>query len=91
MLYLTVNQVHSRIVVLYGLLQCLGHMGPGATIGLISVESCLTAVRGMGYGISASFGKAGAASGTQVFTLIQEAAGKAVTFSVAGVSESLVW
>jgi MFS family permease len=71
-------------VVLYGLLQCLGHMGPGATIGLISVESYPTAVRGMGYGISAGFGKAGAAIGTQVFTLIQTAAGKAATFYVAG-------
>ncbi|KAE9376913.1 MFS general substrate transporter [Stipitochalara longipes BDJ] len=59
-------------VVLYGLLQCLGHMGPGATIGLMSVESYPTAVRGMGYGISAAF------------TPIQAAAGKAATFFVAG-------
>jgi len=71
-------------VVLYGLLQCMGHMGPGATIGLISAESYPTAVRGMGYGISAGFGKAGAAVGTQVFTPIQAAAGKASTFFVAG-------
>jgi MFS family permease len=71
-------------VVLYGLLQCLGHMGPGATIGLMSVESYPTAVRGMGYGISAGFGKAGAAIGTQVFTPIQAAVGKASTFYVAG-------
>lgn len=59
-------------------------MGPGATIGLISVESYPTAVRGMGYGISAAFGKAGAAIGTQVFTPIQAAAGKQATFYVAG-------
>jgi nitrate/nitrite transporter NarK len=59
-------------------------MGPGATIGLMSVESYPTAVRGMGYGISAGFGKAGAAIGTQVFTPIQAAAGKASTFYVAG-------
>lgn len=59
-------------------------MGPGATIGLISVESYPTAVRGMGYGISAGFGKAGAAIGTQAFTPIQAAAGKASTFFVAG-------
>lgn len=71
-------------IVLYGLMQCLGHMGPGAAIGLISVESYSTAVRGMGYGISARVGKAGAAIGTQVFTPIQAAAGKAVTFYVAG-------
>ncbi|TVY40804.1 Glycerophosphoinositol transporter [Lachnellula occidentalis] len=71
-------------VVLYGLLQACGHMGPGATIGLISVESFPTAVRGMGYGVSAGFGKAGAAIGTQVFTPIQAAAGKSATFYVAG-------
>ncbi|CZR61985.1 probable GIT1 Glycerophosphoinositol transporter also able to mediate low-affinity phosphate transport [Phialocephala subalpina] len=71
-------------VVLYGLFQCLGHMGPGATIGLMSVESYPTAVRAMGYGISAGFGKAGAAIGTQAFTPIEAAAGKAATFYVAG-------
>jgi len=43
-----------------------------------------TAVRGMGYGISAGFGKAGVAIGTQAFTPIQEAAGKAAIFYVAG-------
>lgn len=71
-------------VVLYGLFACMGHMGPGATIGLMSVESFPTAVRGMGYGISAGFGKAGAAIGTQAFTPLQEAAGKAATFYLAG-------
>ncbi|RDW94569.1 putative glycerophosphoinositol transporter GIT1 [Coleophoma crateriformis] len=80
---LTKNSI-AAFVVLYGLLQALGHMGPGATIGLMSVESYPTAVRGMGYGISAGFGKAGAAIGTQVFTPIQAAAGKASTFYVAG-------
>ncbi|KAI4592615.1 Plasma membrane permease, mediates uptake of glycerophosphoinositol and glycerophosphocholine [Pestalotiopsis sp. 9143b] len=71
-------------VVLYGLLQALGHLGPGATIGLISCESFPTAARGMGYGIAAGFGKAGAAVGTQVFTPIRAAAGPASTFYVAG-------
>ncbi|KAH8646103.1 major facilitator superfamily domain-containing protein [Xylariales sp. PMI_506] len=71
-------------VVLYGLLQALGHMGPGATIGLISCEAFPTPVRGMGYGIAAAFGKAGAAVGTQVFTPIREAAGPSSTFYVAG-------
>ncbi|KAB8289687.1 hypothetical protein EYC80_010599 [Monilinia laxa] len=71
-------------VVLYGLFACLGHMGPGATIGLISAESFPTAVRGLGYGVSAGFGKAGAAVGTQVFLPIQAAAGKKSTFFVAG-------
>lgn len=74
----------AAFVVLYGLFACLGHMGPGATIGLISAESFPTAVRGMGYGIAAGFGKAGAAVGTQAFTPIQAAAGKAATFYLAG-------
>ncbi|KAK4543998.1 hypothetical protein LTR36_004772 [Oleoguttula mirabilis] len=71
-------------VVLYGLLQAFGHMGPGATIGLISCEAFPTAARGMGYGIAAAFGKAGAAIGTQVFTPIRAAAGPSSTFYVAG-------
>ncbi|KZF20606.1 MFS general substrate transporter [Xylona heveae TC161] len=71
-------------IVLYGLMQCMGHLGPGATIGLMSVESYPTAVRGMGYGISAAFGKAGAAVGTQVFLPIEDSAGQAATFFVAG-------
>jgi len=71
-------------VVLYGLLQAFGHMGPGATIGLISCESYPTAARGMGYGVAAGFGKAGAAVGTQVFTPLRESAGPASTFYLAG-------
>ncbi|KAI5267401.1 MFS general substrate transporter [Aureobasidium subglaciale] len=71
-------------VVLYGLLQSFGHMGPGATIGLMSVELFPTQVRGMSYGISAAFGKAGAAVGTQVFTPIRAAAGPASTFYLLG-------
>jgi MFS family permease len=70
--------------VLYGLLQAFGHMGPGATIGLISCESFPTAARGMGYGIAAGFGKAGAAVGTQVFTPLRESAGPSSTFYLAG-------
>lgn len=59
-------------------------MGPGATIGLMSVESFPMAIRGVACGISTGFGKAGAAVGTQVFTPIQEVAGKDATFYVAG-------
>jgi hypothetical protein len=54
--------------------------GPGATIGLISAESYRTALRGMGYSISAGFGKASAAIGAQVFTPREDVAGKASTF-----------
>lgn len=50
----------------------------------MSVESFPTAVRGMGYGIAAGFGKAGAAIGTQSFAPLENAAGKASTFCLAG-------
>lgn len=80
---LTTHHLPS-FVVLYGLLQAFGHMGPGATIGLISVEAFPTAARGMGYGVAAGFGKAGAAVGTQVFTPLREGAGPASTFFLAG-------
>lgn len=52
-------------VVLYGLLQATGHMGPGATIGLISAESFPTALGVWGMEFRWGFGKAGAAMGTQ--------------------------
>ncbi|KAI4758378.1 MFS general substrate transporter [Aureobasidium sp. EXF-3400] len=74
----------AAFVVLYGLMQSFGHMGPGATIGLMSVELFPTAVRGVSYGVSAAFGKAGAAVGTQVFTPIRDAAGPASTFYLLG-------
>lgn len=80
---LTENSI-AAFVVLYGLMQSFGHMGPGATIGLMSVELYPTAIRGMAYGCSAGFGKAGAAIGTQVFTPIRAAAGPSSTFYVAG-------
>jgi MFS family permease len=78
------NTSIAAFVVLYGLLQSFGHMGPGATIGLMSVELYPTAVRGMSYGVSAAFGKAGAAVGTQIFTPIRDAAGPASTFYLLG-------
>ncbi|KAF7852411.1 hypothetical protein EAF04_010998 [Stromatinia cepivora] len=81
---LTTSTNLPAFIVLYGLFASLGHMGPGATIGLISAESFPTAIRGLGYGVSAGFGKAGAAVGTQVFSPIQEVAGKRSTFFVAG-------
>jgi hypothetical protein len=81
---LTTSANIAAFVVLYGLMQSFGHMGPGATIGLMSVELYPTAVRGMSYGVSAAFGKAGAAVGTQVFTPIRDAAGPASTFYLLG-------
>lgn len=80
---LTTNSI-AAFVVLYGLLQSFGHMGPGAVSGLMSVELFPTAIRASSYGISAAFGKAGAAIGTEVFTPIRAAAGPSSTFYVAG-------
>lgn len=57
----------AGFVVLYGLMQALGHGGPGGTIGLISTEAYPTAARGMGYAVSIAFGRAGAAVGTEAF------------------------
>lgn len=74
----------AAFVVLYGLLQAFGHMGPGATIGLISSESFPTAMRGMGYSISNAFGRTGAAIGTECFTPLEQAAGQSSTFYLAG-------
>lgn len=84
----------AAFVVLYGLLQALGHMGPGATIGLISAEAFPTGVRGVGYGIAAGFGKAGSAVGTEVFTPLRAAAGPESTFYLAagvGILTSVIY
>ncbi|KAJ6130940.1 hypothetical protein N7523_001400 [Penicillium sp. IBT 18751x] len=74
----------AAFVVLYGLLQAFGHMGPGAKLGLISSEVFPTAMRGVGYGIATAFGRTGAAVGTECFTHLQDKAGKSSTFYLAG-------
>lgn len=83
-LYTELSEHIAAFVVLYGLLQAFGHMGPGATIGLISSESFPTAMRSMGYGIAEAFGRTGAAVGTQCFTPLQDRAGDNATFYLAG-------
>lgn len=82
--YSKLSQNIAAFVVLYGLLQAFGHMGPGATIGLISTESFPTAMRSMGYGVATAFGRTGAAVGTQCFTPLQDRAGNSSTFYLAG-------
>lgn len=82
--YSKLSQHIAAFVVLYGLLQACGHMGPGATIGLISSESYPTAMRSMGYAIAEAFGRTGAAVGTQCFTPLQDRAGDSATFFLAG-------
>lgn len=83
--YAEITKVMPAFVVMYGLMQSLGHMGPGATLGLVSTESYPTAIRGVCYAISAAFGKAGAAVGTEVFTPIEENLGQRWTFFFAAI------
>lgn len=80
-----ITKVIPAFVVMYGLMQSLGHMGPGATLGLVSTESYPTAIRGVCYAISAALGKAGAAVGTEVFTPIKENLGQRWTFFFAAI------
>ncbi|KAJ5365780.1 Major facilitator superfamily domain general substrate transporter [Penicillium concentricum] len=82
--YSKLSQNIPAFVVLYGLLQAFGHMGPGATIGLISSESFPTAMRSMGYSVATAFGRTGAAVGTQCFAPLQDRAGNSSTFYLAG-------
>jgi MFS family permease len=91
--YEKVTKIVPLFVVLYGLMQSSGNLGPGDMLGLISSEAYATAVRGTCYGISAALGKTGGAVGTEVFTRIQENLGKRWTFiisAIAGLSGILV-
>ncbi|KAI0200262.1 putative glycerophosphoinositol permease [Astrocystis sublimbata] len=91
--YDKVTKIVPLFVVLYGLMQSSGNLGPGDMLGLISSEAYATAVRGTCYGISAALGKAGGAVGTEVFTRIQDDLGKRWTFiisAIAGLSGILV-
>ncbi|KAJ3987519.1 MFS Git1p-like glycerophosphoinositol permease [Lentinula detonsa] len=83
--YDKITKIVPLFVVFYGLMQSSGNMGPGDMMGLVSVESYPTAVRGTCYGISAALGKVGAAVGTQAFTPIETNLGKKWTFIVAAI------
>jgi len=82
---LTTKRLLPLFIVLYGCMQSSGNMGPGDMLGLLSSESYATAVRGTCYGISAAFGKTGAAVGTEAFTPIQNHLGKRWTFIIAAI------
>jgi len=89
---LTIGLAYDRItkiiplfVVVYGLMQSFGNLGPGDMLGLVSAESYATPIRGTCYGLSAAVGKAGAAIGTQAFTPIQNHLGKRWTFIIAAI------
>jgi MFS family permease len=67
--------VFPLFVVLYGIFNALGEMGPGVATFLCAAESFPTPLRGHFLGFAAAVGKAGAAIGTQVFTPIQDSIG----------------
>ena len=66
-----IQTVFPLFVVLYGVFNALGEMGPGVATFLCAAESFPTPLRGHFLGFAAAVGKAGAAIGTQVFTPIQ--------------------
>ncbi|KKK14493.1 glycerophosphoinositol/ glycerophosphocholine transporter [Aspergillus ochraceoroseus] len=82
--YARLSRHIAAFVVLYGLLQAFGHMGPGATIGLVSSEAFPTAMRGMAYSVATAFGRTGAAVGTECFTPLRDTAGASATFYLLG-------
>lgn len=88
-LYETLSTNIAAFVVLYGLMQAFGHLGPGATIGLISSESFPTGMRATGYSVATAFGRTGAAVGTQCFTPFEDSYGKDSTFFLAGAAAIL--
>lgn len=67
-----IQTVFPLFVVLYGIFNALGEMGPGVATFLCAAESFPTPLRGHYMGFAAAVGKAGAAIGTQVFTPIQD-------------------
>ncbi|KIX09544.1 uncharacterized protein Z518_00624 [Rhinocladiella mackenziei CBS 650.93] len=66
-----IQSVFPLFVVLYGIFNSFGEMGPGVATFLCGAESFPTPLRGHFLGFAAAVGKAGAAIGTQVFTPIQ--------------------
>jgi len=67
-----IQTVFPLFVVMYGIFNSLGEMGPGVATFLCAAESFPTPLRGHYLGFAAAFGKAGAAIGTQVFQPIQD-------------------
>ncbi|EME78558.1 uncharacterized protein MYCFIDRAFT_64398 [Pseudocercospora fijiensis CIRAD86] len=67
-----IQSVFPLFIVLYGLFNSFGEMGPGVATFLCGAESFPTPVRGHFLGLAAAVGKAGAAIGTEVFTPIQD-------------------
>lgn len=66
-----IQSVFPLFVVMYGIFNALGEMGPGVSTFLCAAESFPTPLRGHFLGLAAAVGKAGASIGTEVFTPIQ--------------------
>lgn len=66
-----IQSIFPLFIVLYGIFNSFGEMGPGVATFLCGAESFPTPLRGHFLGFAAAVGKAGAAIGTQVFTPIQ--------------------
>jgi MFS family permease len=67
-----IQSIPALFIVLYGVFNALGEMGPGVATFLCGAESFPTPIRGHFLGLAAAVGKAGAAVGTEVFGPIQK-------------------
>jgi MFS family permease len=67
----SIQSVFPLFIVMYGIFQALGEMGPGVSTFLCASESFTTPFSGHFLGFAAAVGKAGASIGTEVFTPIQ--------------------
>lgn len=66
-----IQPILPLFIIMYGIFNAFGEMGPGVATFLCGAESFPTPIRGHFLGLAAAFGKAGAAIGTQVFLPIQ--------------------
>ncbi len=76
----SISQSLPGFVLLFGVLKGAGNFGPGNMLHLVSTDSYPTAVRGICYGLSAAFGKAGAVAGGYAFLPIQARWGTSAVF-----------
>ncbi|UZJ53663.1 hypothetical protein CBS101457_002983 [Exobasidium rhododendri] len=76
-LYTQLSNHIAGFAVVYGLFLSFGEAGPGNCIGLLSVKSNPTAIRGRFYGSAAAIGKIGAYVGTWAFPAMIDAFGGA--------------
>lgn len=77
-------KISALFVIFYGLMSFVMYAGPANMQSVVTSEAFPTCIRGTLYGFAAGVGKAGAAIGTEVFTPIQNHAGKKYTFFVSG-------